>query len=75
MGTSWTDRMEAVKSYVFDLEGNVAARNIESKRAPGCYTLQDAIKLTHSSVCGFVLVVLYICSFKLQMAFYYIFNV
>lgn len=48
---SWTDRLEAVKSYVFDSEGNVVARGDESKRAPGCYTLKDAIKLTHSAVC------------------------
>jgi len=52
---SWTDRLEAVKSYVFDLEGNVAARSESSKRAPGCYTLKDAIKLTRSAVRCFVL--------------------
>ena len=51
---SWAERLEAVKSYVFDSEGNVAARVDESKRAPGCYTLKDAIKLTRSAVCSCV---------------------
>ena len=49
----WTDRLEAVKFYVFDLDGNVAATHHESKRVPGCYTLPEAIKLTRSAVCDF----------------------
>ncbi|KAG0570027.1 hypothetical protein KC19_6G133500 [Ceratodon purpureus] len=49
MGMPWTDRLEAVKFYVFDLDGNVAATHHESKRVPGCYTLPEAIKLTRSA--------------------------
>ena len=46
----WTKRLEAVKSYVFDLDGNVAATYHKSKRAPGCYSLLEAIKLIRSTV-------------------------
>lgn len=45
-----TDRVEAVKSYVFDLDGNVPATHNEPKRVPGCYTLPEAIELTRSAV-------------------------
>lgn len=49
----WTDRVEAVESYVFDLDGNVAATPNEPNRVPGCYTLPEAIELTRNAVSYF----------------------
>jgi hypothetical protein len=44
MAMSWADRLEAVRSYVFNSDGNVVT---ESKQ--GCYTLEDAVNLTRSA--------------------------
>lgn len=46
MAMSWADRLEAVRSYVFNSDGNVVTES--SKQ--GCYTLEDAVNLTRSAV-------------------------
>lgn len=49
METLWMTRLESVKSYVFDLEGNVAARDV-AKRVPGSHSLSETVKLISSTV-------------------------
>jgi hypothetical protein len=49
METLWMTRLESVKSYVFDLEGNVIARDV-AKRVPGSHSLSEAAKLISSTV-------------------------
>ena len=49
METLWMTRLESVKSYVFDLEGNVTARDV-AKRVPGSHSLSEAAKLISSTV-------------------------
>ena len=49
METLWMTRLESVKSYVFDLEGNVIAQD-GAKRVPGSHSLSEAAKLISSTV-------------------------
>lgn len=55
-GMHWTDRLEAIKLYIFDLEGNVIARDV-LQRVPNGFTLREAIERTRSAVCEPIVIV------------------